>query len=448
MCGIVGVYNIPDASQILRKMLHALQNRGTDATGIITLTGYEQFDFRSPKKSSDCLTQDVLQRLEGTIGIGHNRYATASNSASEKNIQPLSLLVAGEPISIAHNGNFTNCAELEETVLKGTPFFSQSDTERFFRLILKHYREMDFVESISLALQNMKGSCSAVITRPNELIAVRDSWGNRPLYWGRLHNGYVVASESCALDDIGVYDFQEIPPGTLISFSPQGIQHLALPETEKRICSFEWLYFAFPSSTVSGIQVAEFRRSLGCALNQEHGIQTDLIVAVPDSSTLIGEGYAREKSWGAYDPSIITRKHDTGRTFIKSGEAARRKAVEDKFSFRTDLIRGKSITVIDDSVVRSTTSRGITQSLRDRGATAVHWRIASPPIPGACYYGINTPKREDLIAARSNNREMCREIGADSIEFLSLERFKQTIDAHGVDSKNCCFACMDLQYWH
>ena len=448
MCGIAGVYNVPNANSVLRDMLHALQNRGTDATGVVTFTGAEHYVFRSPKKVSAALTPEVLSQLPGNCGIGHNRYPTASNSKQATNIQPILLQVGTEVLTIAHNGNFTNTKELEDGLLKGTPFFSQSDTERFFRLILKHYRTDELLASIEKALSQMSGSCSAVMMRAQELVAIRDSSANRPLYWGKLGRGYVVASETSALDDVGVFEHHEVLPGTIMSFSPRGIATTSLPKEKEHRCVFEYLYFANPTSHVNGIQTADFRRAAGRALNQEHGIATDLIVAVPDSSTFIGEGYQTEKVWGRYDQSIIIRKHDTGRTFIMPGQAERIKAVEQKFSFRTDLIAGKSITVIDDSVVRSTTSYGITQSLRERGATAVHWRIAGPRIVNPCHYGINTPQREELVAATMSNEEIARTLGADSIEFLSLENFKQVIKAHGVAPSKCCFACMGGPYWH
>jgi len=447
MCGIAGVYHINNASVVLRDMLHALQNRGTDATGVVTFAGGEHYMFHSPKKVSAALSPAVLAELPGKCGIGHNRYPTASNSKQSTNIQPIVLQVGAEVLTIAHNGNFTNIAELEAGPLKGTAFFSQSDTERFFRLIAKHYQSDTFLVSIEKALGQMKGSCSAVMMRSQELIAIRDASANRPLYWGKLGRGYVVASETCALDDIGVFEHNEIPPGTILSFSPRGIATTTLAKTPEHRCSFEHLYFANPTSYINGIQTADFRRTVGRALNQEHGIATDLIVAVPDSSTFIGEGYHAEKAWGLYDQSIIIRKHDTGRTFIMPGQDERIKAVERKFSFRTDRIAGKSITVIDDSVVRSTTSYGITQSLRERGATAIHWRIAGPRIVNPCHYGINTPERDELVAASKSNPEIARTLGADSVEFLSLARFKQVIDEAGVAPSKCCFTCMGDPYW-
>jgi amidophosphoribosyltransferase len=449
MCGVAGVYNLPNASQVIAKMLHALQHRGSDATGVITYDGFAHYKYTAPEKVSNALTPEVLSKLVGTNGLGHNRYATTGSSKGVENIQPLSLKVGTEMFSIAHNRNFPDLTLIEEGVLRDTPFFSDTDTERFFRLILQELKTTDILKSIEKALAQMKGACSAVLMRPLELIAIRDGSGCRPLYWGQSGDGYVVASEPCALDDIGVFDSQEVPPGTLISFSDQGVITRSLPERAQHRCSFEKVYFGYPTSTLDGIQIADFRRDLGRALSKEHPTTTDYVVAAPDSSTFIGQGYAETLAESSiYDSSILMRKHDTGRTFILAGQAARKKAVEQKFSFRTDKIAGKSITVIDDSIVRGTTCSGITQSLRDRGATEVHWRIASPQIIGSCHYGIETANKGQLIATQMNDEGICQQIGADSIAFLSLELLKSVLAAHGLPTKDTCFACVNLEYWH
>jgi amidophosphoribosyltransferase len=285
--------------------------------------------------------------------------------------------------------------------------------------------------------------------KPFEMIAIRDGSGCRPLYWGKSGHGYAVASETCALDDIGIFTYHEVPPGTLISFSAQGVVTHALPKGEQNRCSFEKVYYGYPTSTLDGIQLADFRRDLGRALGKEHPTTTDYVVAAPDSSTFIGQGYAQTLTDGTiHDSSILLRKHDTGRTFILPDTVAREKAVEQKFSFQSNKIVGKSITVIDDSIVRGTTCARITQCLRDRGATQVHWRIASPHIIGSCHYGIETADPKQLIATKMNDEEICRHIGADTVEFLSLEQLQAVLAAHGLPTKDTCFACMDLKYWH
>lgn len=449
MCGIVGVYNQPDAAELLRSLLHGLQNRGQEAVGVVTLENAERHVHREEGRVTDSLTPTILDSLEGNSGIGHVRYSTVAGSQNRDNVQPLTFdSVNGQPVAIAHNGNFTNCAALEATDLSGTPFVSRSDTERFFRLILKRWRESDLLPAIAEALERMEGACSAVFLRPHELVAIRDARGVRPLYWAKRGDGYVVASETCALDDISVFAYQEIPPGTIMSFSPAGIHTITLAPKPLKLCSFEWVYFAFPTSTISGISVPAFRHQLGVALAKEYPINADVVCAVPDSSNLIARGYAATHQSIIYDPGLIIRKHNTGRTFTAPGQAARKKAVADKFSFQTDCIRGRRVLLIDDSLVRGTTSKGVVQKIRERGAAEVHMLIGSPPVIGACHYGINTPHDHELMAAQMDIPSIARTIGLDSINFLSMERFQDVISRAGVPAANCCFACMDRQYWH
>jgi amidophosphoribosyltransferase len=414
----------------------------------MTYDGFQPYKFTAADRVSNALTPETLSKLLGSNGLGHNRYATTGSSEGRENIHPLSLKVGRDMYSIVHNGNFPDIKVIEEGVLHGTPFFSDTDTERFFLLVLQGLKTNDIFGSIEKALEQMKGSCSAVLMRPFELIAIRDGSGCRPLYWGKSGRGYVVASETCALDDVGVFEYHEVPPGTIISFSAKGIATHTLPACKQHRCSFEKVYYGHPTSILDGIQLADFRRDLGRTLNEEHPTTTDYVVAAPDSSTFIGQGYAEGLTSSEYDSSLIMRKHDTGRTFILAGQAAREKAVEQKFSFRTDKIAGKSITVIDDSIVRGTTCARITQSLRDRGATEVHWRIASPHIIGSCSYGIETADQKLLIATKMDDGGICRQIGANSVAFLSLEKLKAVLAAHGLPAKNTCFACMDLKYWH
>jgi len=449
MCGVAGVYNLPNAAQAIAKMLHALQHRASDATGVMTYEGFAHYKFTAAERASTALTPARLSKLLGSNGLGHNRYATTGSSKGMENIHPLSLKVGREMFSIVHNGNFPDIQVIEEGVLHGTPFFSDTDTERFFHLILLELQTNDILQSIEKALGQMSGSCSAVLMKPFEMIAIRDGSSCRPLYWGKSGHGYAVASETCALDDIGIFTYHEVPPGTLISFSAQGVVTHALPKGEQNRCSFEKVYYGYPTSTLDGIQLADFRRDLGRALGKEHPTTTDYVVAAPDSSTFIGQGYAQTLTDGTiHDSSILLRKHDTGRTFILPDTVAREKAVEQKFSFQSNKIVGKSITVIDDSIVRGTTCARITQCLRDRGATQVHWRIASPHIIGSCHYGIETADPKQLIATKMNDAEICRHIGADTVEFLSLEQLQAVLAAHGLPTKDTCFACMDLKYWH
>jgi amidophosphoribosyltransferase len=448
MCGIAGAIGVDAASAAIRTMLHALQNRGQQAAGIVSINGTKKHEHRSYGAVTD-FPQEELDRLMGNIAIGHNRYATAANSDGPKNMQPFLMTIGGEPIAIAHNGNFTNIPDIEETELKGTPFVSESDTERFFRLLLRTHRTESLENSIVATLEKMRGSCSAVLALPGRLIAVRDSSGNRPLFWGRLGNGFVVASETSGLDAVGVFTWQEVSPGTIVTFCDDGELYISGPfgDDMRRYCPFELVYFGQITSTLYGIPVTNIREEFGRELAREHPVQADIILGIPDSGTLSASGYGELHTSGVFKPHAIIRRHNTGRTFIKSGQRKREQGVSEKFGFTSSEIVGKRVIVVDDSLVRGTTSRRITEELRARGASEVHWRISSPPVTGPCHYGIAT-RTGELLAADHSIAEMCVDIGADSLQFLSLQGFKRVIARYGVNPDDCCFACMDGNYWH
>ena len=447
MCGIAGAIGVDNATESIRMMLHALQNRGQQSAGIVSIDDMKKHEYRS-KGTVIEFPQEELDLLVGSIAIGHNRYATAPNSDGPKNMQPFLVTIRGEPIAIAHNGNFMNMAEIEENELEGTPFVSESDTERFFRLLLRTYRADSLESSIVSTLEKMRGSCSAIIALPKRLVAVRDSSGNRPLFWGRLEKGFVVASETSALDALGVFDWQEVYPGTVVTLNDDGEVYISGPfgDDVRRYCPFELVYFGQITSTLYGIPVTAIREEFGRELAREHAVEADIVLGIPDSGTLSATGYGEVNVSGIFEPHAIIRRHNTGRTFIKSGQAKRERGVADKFGFATDKIAGKRVVVVDDSLVRGTTSKRITEELRSRGATEVHWRIPSPPVTGPCHYGIAT-KAGELLATDHTIAEMCKYIGADSLQFLSLGRFKAVIERYGVASSDCCFACMDGDYW-
>lgn len=447
MCGIAGTINVPQASETIRMMLHALQNRGQQAAGIVSIDGTKKHEHRL-KGTVNEFPQEELDALVGSIAIGHNRYATAANSDGPKNMQPFVMTVDDEPIAIAHNGNFTNIQTLKAQDLTGVPFVSESDTEVFFRLLLRAWRKDLLEKSIIDTLAKMQGSCTAIITLPGRLVAIRDSTGNRPLVWGRCGDGYAIASESSALDAIGVLQWQEVKSGTMVSFSTDGAVVISkeFGNGKLRLCPFEWVYFAQITSKIFGIPVSDIREAFGRELAKKDTLEADLVLGIPDSGTLSATGYGEANDSGTFAPHAIMRRHNTGRTFIKSGQAKREQGVADKFGFATDKIAGKRVVVVDDSLVRGTTSRKITEELRARGATQVHWRIPSPPVRGPCHYGIAT-KAGELLAADHTVDQMRKYIGADSLEFLSLDRFKEVIERHGVSASDCCFACMDGNYW-
>lgn len=448
MCGIAGAINIESASEVVRIMLHALQNRGQQAAGIVSIDRNEYFEYKTPGTVTNDFPPEVFDTLVGTLSIGHNRYATAANSDGPKNMQPFLMEVDDEPIAIAHNGNFTNIPSIESTELRGTPFSSKSDTERFFRLLLREYRNNTLEMSVVETLKKMQGSCSAVLALPGRLLAIRDHTGNRPLFWGRLESGIVVASETSALDAVGVFEWHEVLPGTIVTFDEHGAIYTSEPfgETTRRYCPFELVYFGQITSVLYGIPVTSIREEFGRQLAREQPVDTDIILGIPDSGTLSASGFASENGSGTFEPHAIIRRHNTGRTFIKAGQAKRERGVSDKFGFASDCIRGKRVVVVDDSLVRGTTSRRITTSLRERGAIEVHWRIPSPPVTGPCHYGIAT-RAGELLAADHTLEEMASYIGADSLSFLSMTGFQNVIESFGVQPKDCCFACMDGTYW-
>lgn len=455
MCGVVGAIGVQEAALTLSIMLHALQNRGRDGCGISVIQSKDGGDWRFHCETfagtvAHSITGKVLKRLPGDSGIGHTRYATAANSDGRENLQPLFFQVDKRPFAIAHNGNFTNIEALEATELRGTPVNTASDTERFLRLILREHRsERSLPQSVARALSKMQGSCSAVLHTPGSLLAIRDSTGNRPLYWGKTGSGYAIASETCALDAIGIFEVQEVPPGTVMVFAKNREPQLVeLPKQPLRMCTFELLYFGFPTSTIFGVPVSQFRHELGRKMAQLHPVVGDLIVGIPDSAMELAVGYASGLNGKLPNEDVIKRRHDTGRTFILQRQKMREMAVSRKFSFNTPLIRGKRVVLIDDSLVRGTTSRGITDSLRRRGAKEVHWVIPSPPIVASCLYGINTANSSQLLAAHMSVEEMRQEITADSLSFLSLQDFQEVITSQGMDKEHGCYSCMTGEYWH
>lgn len=453
MCGVVGAFNVQHASVVLRHMLHALQNRGRDGCGIFTTSTKDNETTYHVRKFlgtvADHFTSEVIETLPGKQGIGHTRYATVKGADSLQNLQPLYFDdVGGLHFAIAHNGNFTNVEEVQKTVLYHTPFNTSLDTERFFRLTLRENRKHGMLQSIANALSKMQGSCSALINTPDSVIAVRDASGNRPLFWGKKGKGYVLASETCALDSVGVLKWHEVPAGTIMSFSKEGIETVSLPEQPLRMCTFELLYFAFPTSVIFDVPVGRIRREFGRRLSEVHDSQTDLIIGIPDSGTPAAHGYSYGLRNTMADEDIIVRRHDTGKTFILRSQRLRRKAVSEKFDFATHLLRGKTVTLVDDSLVRGTTSLGITKALRKRGVREVHWRIPSPKVIESCYYGIATNNRESLLAVTHAHDEMRQEIDADSLEFLDLPHFQDVLRQYGLPTASGCFTCMNGVPWH
>lgn len=448
MCGVYGVYGVPNAGLILRHMAHGGQNRGQEACGLMTYDNGQSYSLLRKGRVSD-LSGKRLKELRGSIGIAHVRYATAEGSGDKRNIQPLIYEVDGDPVGIVHNGNFTNRKALIQNELTGTRMDSKSDTEPFLSLILKAHRTMDLPDSIAYALSKMDGVFSGMLLINGKLVAIRDSWGTRPLSWGKKDGGYYVASENASLDDVGVFESEEIPAGTVMIFDKNGVETFTLPGTERKYCPFEWIYFASPASKVYGVEVSEMRLALGRQLAREHPIDADVVVSIPDSANLVAMGYALE-SGIPFDSTVMFRKHNTGmgRTFIMPGAEKRGKAVAEKSWMRSSGVRGKRIIAVDDSIVRGTTSRAITNQFWDRGAAEVHMLSGSPMKIGACRSGINEKKGE-LIAVGRTLEEIKSEIGVTSVSYLSLAGLQQVIsEVSGLPSEDFCLACWDGNFFH
>lgn len=449
MCGVAGAFNVPNAAAVIRHLLHAQQNRGREACGILTIENGVKHHERFMGTVSDSFTEAVIERLPGTQGIGHVRYSTVKSEQAVRNVQPVELRYQGKPLAIAHNGNLTNQASLEQSILGDGLFKTDLDSELILHLIARASGCATMADKILNVLPHLRGSCSAVVIYPDELVAFCDGSGNRPLHWAQYRDGFIVASETSAFDAVGITldQVHDVQPGQVVSFSALGVRTSQLPSSTIRRCSFELVYFAFPHSRIFGIQTEDIRRSLGQALAKEQPVAADVVIGIPDSAKLMAEGYAAA-SQIPLDQALIERRHNTGRTFIMPGQAKRAKAVEEKFSFSPRL-KDKRVILIDDSIVRSTTSRLLTKALRRRGVRSVHWRIASPPNIAPCRYGINTPHRQNLIAAQMNGdvQRIGDAVGADSLAYLSLENFSRTIDEHGLPVDNTCYACMNNQYW-
>ena len=454
MCGVAGAIGIPNAAVSVRMMMHGQQNRGERACGILSIDNTIKHHERFFGTVSDNFDDEVLTRLPGDLAIGHNRYPTAGDRTKKDlaSIQPLAFRHHRQVLAIGHNGNFTNKEELEDSDLREVAWKTELDTEAFLQLIIKENANTDLIESVKTVMMKMRGSCSAVIARPRELIAVCDPYANRPLIWARKDRGFVVASESSALGAIGVLHSEmcEVEPGEIISFSANGMrkEKVNFGNTHCQHCIFEPIYFGNPHSRQRGLKIKDFRRALGAEIARQFPIEADVIVGVPDSALLHAQGYASVAKHIPLDNEIINRRHNTGRSFTQPGQAKREKVAEEKSSYDSEEIDGKSILLVDDSIVRGTTMRKIVAALRARGAKAIHVVIMAPQIIKPCHTGIDTPTEEELIASHKSVDEICLEIGADSLGFGSVEILRTVVESFDLDFENFCKACFDGSYWH
>jgi amidophosphoribosyltransferase len=441
-CGVFGVFGHPEAANLTYLGLYALQHRGQEGAGICSSDGRQVFLEKSMGLISDIFSEKRLRRLPGYIAIGHNRYSTAGSSVL-KNVQPIVANFALGSLAIAHNGNLVNAAELRTSLEdEGAIFQSTSDSEVIVHLIA-HSKGADFYERVVHTAKNISGAFSLLILREKELIAVRDPYGVRPLSIGTKDGAYVLASETCSFDLIGATYLRDVEPGEILIMNENGLNSLkVLSSPRKAFCVFEFIYFSRPDSNIfGGLNVNEIRKEFGRQLAMESSSDADLVIPVPDSGVPAAIGYS-EKSGIPFDFGLI-RNHYVGRTFIEPKHSIRHFGVKIKLNPVRKLLEGKRLIVIDDSIVRGTTSKKIVKMLREQGgAKEVHLKISSPRTIGPCFYGIDTPTRQELIASTHLIEEIRKYVTADSLTYLSLEGLKRIIP----NSHNYCTACFDNHY--
>ena len=419
-CGVFGIFDNRDAATLTALGLHALQHRGQEGCGIVTFDGKNFYAERRLGLVGDNFTKGkVLEKLPGSCAIGHNRYSTAGNNLI-KNVQPFFADLHSGGISIAHNGNLSNALHLRKELVKnGSIFQTTSDTETIVQLIAKSARPKT-IDKIIDALFKIQGGYALAILTKKQLIGIRDPFGIRPLVIGKLGKAYILASETCAFDIIGAKFVREVENGEIVIITTNGLESVKpFPKMRERSCIFEYIYFSRPDSIIKNISVYEYRKRLGAELAKESHIDSDLIVPVPDSGVPAAIGYSE-----AVEKNIelgIIRNHYVGRTFIEPTQQIRSLGVKLKHSVNKTLIKNKSLILVDDSLVRGTTSVKIIKMLYEFGAKEVHLRISSPPIKYPDYYGVDTPNKEELLASKLDIESMRKFINATTLQFLSIE---------------------------
>jgi amidophosphoribosyltransferase len=427
MCGVYGIWGAKEASNLAYLGLHALQHRGQESAGIVSSDGGRLFAHRALGLVQDAFDERVLEKLPGDRAIGHVRYSTAGG-AGLKNAQPLAVDYAAGSMAVAHNGNFTNFEEVRARLEEeGSIFQSSSDTEMLVHLVAKS-RAKSVVDRIADGLSQVEGAYSMVFLTNDELVAVRDPYGFRPLCMGKLGDAVVFASEPPAFDLMGAEYVRDVAPGEMVVVDRTGTRSLRpFEERERRMCIFEYVYFARPDASLGGISVYEARRRLGEVLAEEQPAEADVVIAVPDSGVPAAMGYAKRLAI-PFEVGLL-RSHYVGRTFIEPSQSIRHFGVKLKLSPIRKVLAGQRVVVVDDSIVRGTTSRKIVKMLRDAGAKEVHLRISSPPTRWPCFYGIDTPSRSELVAATHSPAEISKYVTADSLGYISIEGLHRAVDS-------------------
>jgi amidophosphoribosyltransferase len=446
-CGVFGIWGDGDASRHAALGLHALQHRGQEASGIVSYDGEQFHAHRDLGLVGDIFASEaVMLRLKGKAAIGHNRYSTAGGTLL-RNVQPLFADLALGGFCLAHNGNLTNANTLRrELVQRGAIFQSTSDTEVIVHLIALAQGKT-VIERLTEALRQIEGAYSLVCLTDDCVIGVRDPLGVRPLVIGRRATSHIVTSETCALDIIGADYLRDVEPGEMVVLDASGVHSLRpFPPSQRRFCVFEYIYFARPDSQVGGRSVYDSRKRIGAELARESGVSADVVIPVPDSGVPAALGYSKQ-SGIPFELGII-RNHYVGRTFIEPAHHIRHLGVRLKHNANKAAIEGKRVILVDDSIVRGTTSIKIVEMVRAAGAKEVHMRIAAPPTSYSCFYGIDTPARDELLASRMSVEEMAGHIGVDSLAFISTDGLYRAMGfaERDADSPQFCDACFTGDY--
>jgi amidophosphoribosyltransferase len=461
-CGIFGVCGNADAAAYVALGLHALQHRGQEAAGIVSCetNGSRSLSsmhhhHASGKVGENFSSKNVIEKLKGASAIGHNRYSTTGGSVNAANIQPLVAELSFGAIALAHNGNLTNAAILRKKLVdEGSIFRTTMDTEVIIHLMAKSGKKV-LVDALINALKEVEGGYSLVVLNKDYLIGARDPNGIRPLMLGKVGNSYLLASETCAFDINGGTYLRDIKPGEVIIIDKRCISTnspecatsiFPFPKASPKFCIFEFVYFSRPDSQIEGKDVYMVRKKMGAELAKENPIDADIVVPVPDSGVASAIGYA-EASGARFEMGII-RNHYIGRTFIEPTDSIRNLGVKLKHNANRAVLEGKRVVLIDDSIVRGTTSKKIVAMVREAGAKEVHMRIASPPTKDSCFYGIDTPAKKDLLASHMNVAEIAKFIGADSLAYLSNDAMYRAVGEAKRDNKNpqYCDACFTGDY--
>ncbi|QKV18437.1 amidophosphoribosyltransferase [Oricola thermophila] len=446
-CGVFGIFGRVDAASFVALGLHALQHRGQEAAGIVTFDGSQFHVERHVGLIGDNFTKpSVIARLSGDRAIGHTRYSTTGGSGL-RNVQPFFAELESGGLAIAHNGNITNAMTVQRELQRsGSIFSSTSDTETLLHLVAVS-PENDLLSKFIDAVKRLEGAYSFVALSSKKMIGCRDPLGIRPLVLGDLDGSWILASETCALDIMGARFVRDVKPGEVVVITDKGLEsHFPFEQQKPRFCIFEYVYFARPDSQIEGSNVYEARKNIGIELAREMPVEADIVVPVPDSGVPAAIGYAQEAEL-PFELGII-RNHYVGRTFIQPTDSIRHMGVKLKHNANRRSIEGKRVILVDDSIVRGTTSQKIVQMVREAGAKEVHMRIASPPTISSCYYGVDTPETNKLLASRMSVEEMAEFIRVDSLGFLSIDGLYRAVgeNARDTEQPQYCDACFTGAY--